>query len=72
MVRGYRLSKHWKGCRRGHDALDQPIFSTCPRCGQSKLPHRVCGTCGYYQQKKKDESGKKKNVAQMIVDIKKL
>lgn len=21
---------------------------TCPQCGASKLPHRVCMSCGYY------------------------
>jgi len=20
----------------------------CPQCKQQKLPHRVCGVCGYY------------------------
>ena len=22
--------------------------STCPRCSATKLPHRVCGNCGWY------------------------
>ncbi|WP_419854096.1 50S ribosomal protein L32 [Candidatus Poriferisodalis sp.] len=22
--------------------------SLCPRCGAAKLPHRVCGQCGWY------------------------
>ena len=21
----------------------------CPQCKQAKLPHRVCGNCGYYK-----------------------
>jgi large subunit ribosomal protein L32 len=72
MVRGFRLSNHWQGNRRAYDKIDQPIFSKCPRCGQPKLPHRICGTCGYYQQKKKDDTGKKRNSPRMIVDMKKL
>ena len=25
-----------------------PPYSECPQCHQPKLPHRVCGNCGYY------------------------
>ncbi|MDP2401322.1 MAG: 50S ribosomal protein L32, partial [Actinomycetota bacterium] len=25
--------------------------SVCPQCNQPKLPHRVCGECGYYNGK---------------------
>ena len=25
-----------------------PTYSECPQCRQPKLPHRVCGNCGYY------------------------
>jgi large subunit ribosomal protein L32 len=27
---------------------DPPTYAECPQCHQPKLPHRVCGTCGYY------------------------
>lgn len=23
----------------------------CPQCHEAKLPHRVCGSCGYYNGK---------------------
>jgi large subunit ribosomal protein L32 len=23
-------------------------YSSCPQCKQPKMPHRVCGNCGYY------------------------
>jgi len=23
-------------------------FSKCPQCGASKLPHRICPSCGFY------------------------
>ena len=28
--------------------LDRASRSTCPRCAATKLPHRVCGNCGWY------------------------
>ncbi|MDH4076722.1 MAG: 50S ribosomal protein L32 [Acidimicrobiia bacterium] len=28
--------------------LAVPSRSDCPRCGSAKLPHRVCGACGWY------------------------
>ena len=27
--------------------------SKCPQCGSAVLPHRVCGSCGYYGSGKK-------------------
>lgn len=35
--------------RRAHDALSQPTKSTCPSCGEVKLPHRACPHCGEYR-----------------------
>jgi large subunit ribosomal protein L32 len=29
----------WKG--------QAPSYSECPQCHHPKLPHRVCGNCGY-------------------------
>ncbi len=28
--------------------LDRPARSVCPRCSSAKLPHVVCGNCGWY------------------------
>lgn len=25
--------------------------SVCDRCGATKLPHRVCGSCGWYKDR---------------------
>ena len=35
--------------RRAHDALSAPATSICPKCGEPKIPHRVCGHCGHYR-----------------------
>ncbi|HRE02648.1 MAG TPA: 50S ribosomal protein L32 [Ilumatobacteraceae bacterium] len=28
-----------------------PARSTCPRCGNAKLPHTVCPSCGWYKNR---------------------
>lgn len=37
--------------RRSHDALTLPNPSACPQCGEPKMPHRVCPSCGYYKDR---------------------
>ena len=36
-----RRSNVWK--------LDAPALSICTQCGELKMPHRMCGDCGYYK-----------------------
>jgi large subunit ribosomal protein L32 len=31
--------------------LTIPTVIDCPQCHEPKLPHRVCGACGYYNGK---------------------
>ena len=31
------------------NALKPVGTSTCPQCQEAKLPHAVCGNCGYYR-----------------------
>lgn len=38
--RDKRRSSHWK--------LDTPGIVTCPKCGQYRLPHRMCKSCLTY------------------------
>lgn len=38
-----RRSNVWK--------LATPNFSRCTQCGELKVPHHVCGNCGYYKGK---------------------
>jgi len=44
-----RHSSSRRGKRRAHDALPKMTLVRCPNCGAPRLPHRVCGECGYYR-----------------------
>jgi large subunit ribosomal protein L32 len=44
-----RTSKRKRDQRRAHDALGVAGRSKCPQCGEPKLPHRVCPSCGSYR-----------------------
>jgi len=48
-----RVSKSKKGMRRSHmrQRFSAPNLSKCSRCGEPKLPHFVCPTCGFYKDK---------------------
>lgn len=47
-----RMSRTRRDRRRAnHDKLDAPSLTSCPSCGEQKLPHRVCGACGFYKNK---------------------
>ncbi len=47
MVPVKKKSKCDKRKRRSHHALSAPHVVPCPKCGNFKLPHAACGTCGY-------------------------
>jgi large subunit ribosomal protein L32 len=44
-----RTSKQRKRKRRTHFKAEEVKTQACPRCGDPKLHHRVCPTCGYYR-----------------------
>lgn len=44
-----KVSKQRKRKRRTHHKAEAPTLNSCPRCGDPKLPHRVCPSCGYYR-----------------------
>ena len=46
-----RTSKAKKRQRRTHFKLSVPGLNTCPECGELKMSHRVCASCGYYDGK---------------------
>ncbi len=44
-----KVSKARRDKRRANWKLTLPGMATCPKCGEFKVPHRVCGNCGYYK-----------------------
>ncbi len=44
-----RTSKTRKRKRRTHKKLNAPGMVVCPNCGEMKLSHRVCKSCGHYK-----------------------
>lgn len=43
-----KTSKSRRDMRRAHHALTVKNVNECPNCGEMKLPHHVCGSCGHY------------------------
>ena len=37
-----------RGMRRAHDALVAQNGTECSTCGEVKLAHHICGSCGHY------------------------
>lgn len=46
-----RTSKTVTKQRRTHKKLQVPGMNTCDNCGELKLAHRVCKSCGQYKGK---------------------
>lgn len=44
-----RVSKQRRDNRRAHWKLSLPGMVKCPQCQEYKMPHRVCGACGFYK-----------------------
>ena len=42
-----KVSKSRTRSRRSHHSLKPTNFSVCSKCGQAKLPHAACTSCGY-------------------------
>lgn len=47
-----KTSKQRRDKRRTHYKAYPATMSVCPKCGASKLAHRACGDCGYYNGRK--------------------
>lgn len=44
-----KKSSSRRDMRRSHDSITATNSNECPNCGETKLPHHVCGSCGYYK-----------------------
>ena len=44
-----RKSKSKRDMRRAHQKLTAPNLSECRQCGEKKLPHTACPSCGEYK-----------------------
>ena len=46
-----KTSKSRRDKRRTHQKVSAPTLTTCPECGEAKLPHHACPECGDYKGK---------------------
>jgi large subunit ribosomal protein L32 len=46
-----KVSKQRRRKRRGSQKAEMPTVSRCSKCGDPKIPHRVCPSCGTYNGK---------------------
>ena len=45
-----RTSRRRRDMRRAHDSINYTAAAeSCPECGELKLRHRVCESCGTYR-----------------------
>jgi large subunit ribosomal protein L32 len=44
-----KTSKSRSRMRRAHQALQAPNLSPCPDCGEMRMSHRACPSCGRYR-----------------------
>lgn len=43
-----RLSNARKNSKRAHHAKTPKMMSACVNCGNARLPHSICASCGAY------------------------
>jgi len=44
-----KTSKSKRDMRRAHKKTAAASITTCAQCGEPKLPHRLCMSCGTYK-----------------------
>lgn len=46
-----KTSPSRRNMRRSHHALTVTASQDCPNCGELKLPHNLCPSCGFYKDR---------------------
>jgi large subunit ribosomal protein L32 len=59
-----RVSRHRQGNRRRHHFIAPLNLVACRHCGELKLPHHVCPTCGMYNGRQVIEIEERKRQAE--------
>ena len=44
-----KTSKSKRDKRRTHQKIAAPNLTQCPQCGDARLPHHACSSCGSYK-----------------------
>ncbi len=44
-----KKSKSKRDKRRTHQKVTVPNLTTCAQCGEARLPHHACPSCGSYK-----------------------
>lgn len=44
-----KTSKSKRNQRRAHIKAEAPTLTACPQCGETKVSHHVCYSCGTYK-----------------------
>ncbi len=44
-----KTSKSKRDKRRTHQKVTVPNLTICPQCGEARLSHHACPSCGFYK-----------------------
>jgi large subunit ribosomal protein L32 len=47
----HKTSKSKRDMRRTHKKAVAPSTTQCPQCGETRLPHHACPSCGTYKDR---------------------
>ncbi len=47
----HKTSKSKRDMRRTHKKASAPNITKCPQCGEIRLPHHACPSCGTYKDR---------------------